>query len=125
MTSRVGSLHEESGSIAPLGIGLCLLSVATILGFGAAGSLYVHQQRLNTVAENVALAVASGSESAEVFLRRWPAQTELKGLIVVRAELVDGKTAEVRLCSEWVNPVQVLALPNLAKVCAEAKARAW
>lgn len=125
MTSCAGALDGERGSIAPLGIGLCLLSVATILGFGAAGSLYVHQQRLNTVAENVALSMASGSESAEAFLRRWPVQTELKGLIVVRAEVIDGKTAEVRLCSEWVNPVQVLSFPNVAKVCAEAKARAW
>jgi hypothetical protein len=48
---------NESGSLAPLGIGLAMLSLTLVLAILAAGSLYLTERRLTTVAESTAIAV--------------------------------------------------------------------
>ena len=79
------SEDSQQGSLAPLGIGLAILSLTAVLSILAAGSLYLTERRLTTVAESTAIAVlidAKGnlSQSLVPFARNWLEQQELRGL---------------------------------------------
>jgi hypothetical protein len=119
---RFGSINGDDGSTAPLAIGLALLSLAVILTTVVASSLFLFQKRLLTLAEATALFTASTGEPAQVFLSQ--VKGNKTGLVaVVKDQMIDGRTAEVRLCSEWVSPFAVIGLPLRQIVCAGAQSR--
>ena len=118
---RIG-INGENGSTAPLAIGLALLSLAVILTTVVASSLFLFQKRLLTLAESTALFAASTGEPAQVFLSQLRG-TKTGNVTVVKDQMTDGRTAEVRLCSQWVSPLATIGLPIAQIVCAEAQSR--
>jgi len=113
---------NERGSLAPLAIGLALLSLAAILTTVAASSLFLFQKRLLTLAEATALFAVSTGEPAQSFLTQL--KTSRFGQIAVaKDQIIDGKTVEVRLCAQWVSPFAVVGLPLTQIVCAEGRSR--
>lgn len=115
-------IKAERGSIAPLAIGLALLSLATILTTVAASSLFLHQKRLLTLAEAAALFASSTGEPAQNFISQLSA-TKLGSVSVAKEQTLDGFTIEVRLCSMWQSPFAVIGLPLSQMVCAEGRSR--
>lgn len=127
---RVSS-SDELGSMAPLGIGLSLLSLMTTLIILAAGSVYLSERRLTSVAESSALYALSRSDEilnqslpryAGEFLEMHP----LKGLqqvSLIGASSNDGLTVRVRLCSLWRPIFDVYILSDVGMICAEGLAR--
>jgi hypothetical protein len=115
-------MRAERGSVAPLAIGLALLSLAMILATVAASSLFLHQKRLLTLSESAALYAASTSEPVEAFLSQVN-HAKLEQVSIAKEQIVDGLTIEVRLCSIWKSPFAVVGLPLTQLVCAEARSR--
>lgn len=127
---RVSS-SDELGSMAPLGIGLSLLSLMTTLIILAAGSVYLSERRLTSVAESSALYALSRSDEisnqslpryAGEFLEMHP----LKGLqqvSLIEASSNDGLTVRVRLCSLWRPIFDVYIFSDVGMICAEGLAR--
>ena len=121
----------EHGSMAPLGIGLSLLSLMTTLVILAAGSLYLSERRLTSVAESTALYALAKSDSisspslpryAGEFLEMHP----LKGVhqvSLIEASSRDGFTVRVRLCSLWRPLFDSYMFPEVGKICSEGLAR--
>lgn len=118
-------MRDERGSIAPLAIGLLLMSLATIAVVVSATSLFVEHRRMQTLAESAALASASGPVSAAEFLANLPTRyaNSFSNLSLSREQNIDGSTIEVVLCADWLNPVATAFAANKNIVCAEAKAR--
>ena len=125
------SEDNQQGSLAPLGIGLAILSLTAVLSILGAGSLYLNERRLTTVAESTALAVlidAKGnlSQSLVPFARNWLEELELRGLYQVElmeASSVDQKTVRVRLCSSSRPIFPNYIFSEIGRVCSEALAR--
>ena len=115
-------MMEERGSIAPLGIGLALFSLAMILTTVAASSLFLYQKRLLTLAEASALYSASTAEPARNFIAQLKL-TKLGEVMIAKEQMIDGATIEVRLCSIWQSPFAIIGLPLSQMVCAEARSR--
>lgn len=121
----------QQGSLAPLGIGLAILSLTAVLSILGAGSLYLTERRLTTVAESTAIAVlidAKGnlSQSLVPFARNWLEQQELRGLHQVElmeASSGDQRTVRVRLCSRSRPIFQNYMFSEIGRVCSEALAR--
>jgi uncharacterized membrane protein len=67
-------MRDERGSIAPLAIGLLLMSLATVAVVVSATSLFVEHRRLQTLAESAAIASASRVMSVSEFLTNLPAK---------------------------------------------------
>jgi len=121
----------ETGSLAPLGIGLALLSLTTVLVILSAGSLFLSERRLTTVAESTALHVLAKSGArlgsglstyATDFLKSHPLEG-LNKVQLVQAISPDGKTVRIRLCSSW-DPLFVgYIFSETGRVCSEALAR--
>ena len=122
---------NEQGSLAPLGIGLALLSLTTVLAILASGSLYLTERRLTTVAESTAIAVlveAKGnlSQSLRPLARSWLEEQPLRGLYqveLIEASSVDQKTVRVRLCSSSRPILANYMFSEIGRVCSEALAR--
>lgn len=113
---------NENGSIAPLGIGLAILSLVAIFTTVAASSMFLYQKRLLTLAESTALFSASTGEAAQVFLSQ-VTNSKLNTITVAKEQIIDGQTVEVRLCAQWVSPFAVIGIPLTQIVCAEARSR--
>ena len=113
---------NERGSIAPLAIGLALLSLAAILTTVAISSLFLYQKRLLTLAEGAALFAVSTGEPAQGFLSQLT-NSKLGEISVAKEQVIDGKTVEVRLCANWVSPFTLVGLPLTQLICAEARSR--
>ena len=125
------SRSGEQGSMAPLGMGLALLSLTTTLVILAAGSFYLSERRLTSVAESTALYALSQSDVlsnqnlprfAGEFLEMHP----LKGLqqvSIIEATTQDGFTARVRLCSLWRPIFEVYIFSEVGMICSEGLAR--
>ncbi|MFM6940001.1 MAG: hypothetical protein ACKOUD_05240 [Rhodoluna sp.] len=96
------------------------LSLATILTFTSASSLYIFHRRLVSVAEFAALASASRGVSAGGFIRYSDA-TFTPPLWVIRDEIVDGATREVEVCGVWHSPIPIFV--SEAQICAQGLAR--
>lgn len=121
----------ERGSMAPLGIGLSVLSLMTTLVILAAGSIYLSERRLTAVAESTALYALSRSDSmsdqslpryAGEFLEMHP----LKGLhqvALLEARSPDGLTVRVRLCSLWRPIFDSYMFSEVGMICSEGLAR--
>jgi hypothetical protein len=132
LPTRVSAFRgREQGSLAPLGIGLAMVSLATVLAILAAGSLYLTERRLTGVAESAALSVlveADGDLSQDLsvlagsYLRKLP----LRGLhqvSLVEASSLDMKTVRIRLCSLWRPIFENYMFSEIGKVCSEGLAR--
>lgn len=127
---RVSSSGEQ-GSMAPLGIGLSLLSLLTTLVILAAGSLYLSERRLTSVAESSALyALAKSEVISNQSLPRYAGEFleihPLKGLqqvSLIEASSRDGITVRVRLCSLWRPIFDVYIFSDVGMICSEGLAR--
>jgi hypothetical protein len=117
----VKSCKSDLGSIAPLGIGFALISLATVLTLAAATSLFVFQRRLATLAESSAIAVASGSADIHDFLLF--SQQDFQNLQPVTLVEPDQKTTTVILCATWSPFVSTFAFVAQQQVCGKASAR--
>lgn len=123
-------VRSDSGSIAPLGLGLSVVSLLAILVTLSAGSLYLTERRLTAVAEFAALAVLQRSEGdfrlpLEPLTERFLSQHPLHGLNSVRlisAISEDGKSVRVRLCSSS-EPIFSYIFSEVGMVCSEGLAR--
>ncbi len=122
---------NESGSLAPLGIGLAMLSLTLVLAILAAGSLYLTERRLTTVAESTAIAVlidAKGNLAQPLapMASRWLATQPLRGLFQVELVEVtskDQRSVRVRLCSSSRPLFENYIFSEIGRVCSEALAR--
>ena len=122
---------SDRGSMAPLGIGLSLLSLMTTLVILAAGSLYLSERRLTSVAESSALyALAKSDVISNQSLPRYAGEFlemhPLKGLqqvSLIEASSRDGYTVRVRLCSLWRPIFDVYIFSDVGIICAEGLAR--
>lgn len=121
----------EQGSMAPLGIGLSLLSLTTTLVILAAGSVYLSERRLTSVAESTALYVLSRSDVlsnqslprlAGEFLEIHPL-SGLKQVTLIEASSQDGHTVRVRLCSLWRPIFELYIFSEIGMICSEGLAR--
>ena len=121
-SAKGATRKSDRGSIAPLAIGMALLSLAAILTTVAASSLFLHQKRLLTLAEATSLFAVSTSEPARTFLSQ-VTDSRLGSVTVAKEQIIDGQTIEVRLCSQWVSPFSMVGLPLTQIVCAEARSR--
>lgn len=125
--SRVG----DWGSMAPLGIGLSLLSLVTTLVILGAGSLYLSERRLTSVAESTALyALAKSDVISNQSLPRYAGEFlemhPLKGLdqvSLIEASSRDGLTVRVRLCSLWRPIFDSYIFSDVGMICSEGLAR--
>lgn len=114
---------REAGSIAPLGIGLAILSMCAILVFTSVSSLFVLQRRLTTLAEFAALSSARYGLSAADFLQESGANG-MTGLRVAKDDVIDRLTHEVSICGIWNPPLlTVFELPP-TEICGYGAARA-
>lgn len=120
MTGR-GS--TETGSMAPLGIGLFLLLLSLLLTFIAASSMFIFQKRLTNIAESAALFLAENDSSIETYLE----QMDISGFDSLKLRsnvLSDKKTVHVKACGVWASPsIGVLNLSQ-KEICSHASARA-
>jgi hypothetical protein len=130
-TQARGSDNNEQGSLAPLGIGVAMLSLTTVLAVLASASLYVTERRLTTVAESTAISVlidAKGnlSQSLSPLARRWLEQQPLRGLDqveLIEVSSIDQRTVRVRLCSSSKELFVNYIFSEIGRVCSEALAR--
>ena len=123
--------YSERGSMAPLGIGLSLLSLMTTLVILASGSLYLSERRLTSVAESTALyALAKSDLISNQSLPRYAGEFlemhPLKGLhqvSLIEASSRDGYTVRVRLCSIWRPLFDNYIFSDVGMICSEGFAR--
>ena len=122
---------NERGSLAPLGIGLAMLSLALVLAVLAAGSLYLTERRLTTVAESTAIAVlidAKGNLAQPLapIALSWLEAQRLRGLHQVElleVTSIDRRSVRVRLCSSSRPIFENYMFSDIGRVCSEALAR--
>jgi hypothetical protein len=122
---------SDRGSIAPLGIGLAMLSLFTVLVTASAGTLFLTQKRLTTLAEATALALATDNQiviegsllaQAEEFIAAVP-ESHLNKIQILNVSMQDALTFRVLLCVEWSNPLLSYSISDTGKVCSEGLAR--
>jgi hypothetical protein len=121
----------ELGSLAPLGIGLAMVSLAVVLTTLASGSLYLTERRLTGVAESTALAVlfsADGNllQDLTPLATGYLSELSLQGLYrvtVIEAASPDLQTVRIRLCSLWQPIFENYLFSDTGKVCSEGMAR--
>lgn len=125
------SYDNERGSLAPLGIGLAMLSLTLVLAILSSGSLYLTERRLTTVAESTAIAVlvdAKGNlvQSLAPMAYRWLQKQRLQGLYqveLVEVSSVDQRSVRVRLCSSSRPIFENYMFSEIGRVCSEGLAR--
>lgn len=132
MLTRVsGSSEGENGSLAPLGIGLAVISLSAVLAILASGSLYLTERRLTSVAESTALAVLADAQGnlnqpleplANSYLSQI-APPGIQDMVLVTASADDSKTVKIRICSKWLPIFGNYIFSDTGRVCSEAFAR--
>jgi hypothetical protein len=122
VTRRIIGFRHDSGSTAPLGIGLALISLAAILVFASASSMFLLQRRLTSLAEYAALSKARYDMPVSEFLREAGANS-IYGLRVAAERVADGVTAEVTICSTWKPPLPGVMVFPPVEVCGSGAAR--
>lgn len=113
---------SELGSIAPLGIGFAVISVALVFVILASSSLYIFQKRLKNYSEGVALYVATTGDSAHNYLLRVGAH-KFKDVRVSTVLLSDGLTEQATTCASWDFPILIWMSNGSRQICAQASAR--
>lgn len=108
-----------------------MLSLTLVLAILAAGSLYLTERRLTTVAESTAIAVlidAKGNLAQPLapMASRWIVKQPLRGLFQVELVEVtskDQRSVRVRLCSSSRPLFENYIFSEIGRVCSEALAR--
>jgi hypothetical protein len=122
--SNVRNVYSpDVGSVAPLGIGLALLSLSAMLAFTAASSIFLLQRRLITLSVFASLSGARYGLSAEVFLRE-SGPSGMTGLRVEADQVLDGVTRQVTICSRWQSPFPAFTKFLQPEICGSGAARA-
>lgn len=116
------TIGNESGSIAPLGIGLILFTTSLMLTIIGATSMFIFQKRLTNLAEEAVIIAASGVESAEYFATKFYSK-EFQELQVRRELLLDNVTTQVTVCGKWRAPIQILGMMESRQICSRALSR--
>jgi uncharacterized membrane protein len=134
---------DETGSTLLLTIFYGFLALVLVLLVVAATSLYLERKRLFTLADGAALAGAEAFELDSVTITpdgprpvlRSPDVTaavsdylalaphSFQGLVVERAETVDGRSATVQLSADWRPPMVSLLVPDGIRIDVTAVAR--
>ncbi len=122
MNQVVARVRNERGSIAPLAIGLSALTFTVLLVSLCAGSMFVLERRLMSLAEFAALSRAESGMSAEEFIQAGQPDG-FRNLEVANDSRADGITYEVVLCSSWSAPLPSIVGLEDRKVCAKGLAR--
>ena len=115
-------LINESGSIAPLGIGLFLFSLIFSLTTVSAVSMFIFQKRLTTLAESTAIFVAGGSGEAADFLNL-TGMPNFESLQLATNFTGDQATVMAKACAIWRAPVVTVGDFAKTNICAQAAAR--
>jgi hypothetical protein len=110
---------------------LAMLSLTLVLAILAAGSLYLTERRLTTVAESTALAVlidtkGNLAQPLGPMASRWLASQPLRGLLQVElmeVSSIDQRSVRVRLCSGSRPIFENYMFSEIGRVCSEALAR--
>ena len=134
MSRRWQRLGDETGSVAPLAIGLASVLLAATFTFVNAGSVLLFQQRENQQAEAMALATLEtltpdelAAAVADNFALERAANSFAAeaGIATYEVSTPDGLTVAAKVCSLFKAPIQVPLLGPFAPhtVCAYAKAR--
>jgi hypothetical protein len=113
---------NESGSMAPLGIGLFALSLTFVLAISAASSLFVFQKRLTNYAEMAAIYVLSQDAAVSDFQLRVGNQNLLE-LDLSQQILDDGVTVKITACAKWIAPVETYVSIPATRICSNASSR--
>jgi len=108
-----------------------MISLALVLAILTAGSLYLTERRLTTVAESTAIAVLIDAKEnlaqpLSPMASRWLASQPLRGLHQVQlmeVSSVDQRSVRVRLCSSSRPIFENYMFSEIGKVCSEALAR--
>lgn len=121
-------LKQEGGSIAPLGIGLIIFSMAMMLSIVSATSLFIFQKRLTNLAESAALHAVQTGETAAEFVRQ-VGEGNFQNLRISNSTLQDGLTTEVRACALWRSIFEngapaMFGDVGAVEICSHAAARA-
>lgn len=116
-------LSNDSGSMAPLGIGLFALSLTFILAISATSSLFVFQKRLTNYAEMAAIYVLSQNAAVSDFQLRVGNQNFLE-LDLSQQILDDGVTLKITACAKWIAPVTTYVSLPAKRICSNASSRA-
>lgn len=114
---------NESGSMAPLGIGLFALSLTFVLAISAASSLFVFQKRLTNYAEMAAIYVLSQDAAVSDFQLRAGDQN-LSELDLSQQLLDDAVTVKITACAKWIAPVATFVSIPARRICSNASSRA-
>lgn len=122
---------DETGSLAPLGIGLSLVSLSTVVAVLASGSLYLTERRLTSLAESTALAVLvaptpQSPKQLNSLAGKFIAKHSSPGLGVVQlveASVIDSRTIRVRLCNTSKPIFETYIFSDVGRVCSEGLAR--
>jgi hypothetical protein len=131
LTRVSASRASDQGSLAPLGIGLAMVSLAAVVAIVASGSLYITERRLTGVAESTALSVLMESgenlnQNLFSVASRYLSQLSLAGLnqvTLVEASSPDLRTVRIRLCSVWQPIFENYIFSEIGRVCSEGLAR--
>ena len=113
---------NDSGSMAPLGIGLFALSLAFVLAISAASSLFVFQKRLTNYAEMAAIYVVSKDATVSEFQIRAGSENFVD-LELVQQILDDGITVRISACARWITPVASYVSLPARQICSNASSR--
>ncbi len=132
-------LKQETGSVAPLGIGLAVIAVFAVLATVVSSSAFLFQRRLGSFVDATTIASAQ-----KLLAGRIHSQVEIRARVMqvaenlrpesdfaaidywlVAAEIADGQTLTTRFCSLWVSPLSVPLLRNEQTVCVDSAARSF
>lgn len=113
----------ETGSIAPLGLGLFLFSLIFSYTTLSATSMFIFQKRLTSVAESVALFVASGNGEGADFLNS-VGSLNFEDLKVANSLAPDQLTTIVKACANWRAPIVTVGEFSKRQICSTGSARA-
>jgi len=108
-----------------------MLSLTLVLAILAAGSLYLTERRLTTVAESTAIAVlidvqGNLAQRLAPIASRWLGSQPLRGLFqveLVEVSSIDQRSVRVRLCSNSKPIFENYMFSEIGRVCSEALAR--
>ena len=134
-------LKQETGSVAPLGIGLAVIAVFAVLATVVSSSAFLFQRRLGSFVDATTIASAqklfTGAErihsQVEIRARVMQLAATLRpesdfaqiDFWLVDAAIDDGQTLTTRFCSRWASPLTVPLLRNEQTVCVDSAARSF
>lgn len=116
-------IKAEGGSLAPLGIGLFVITLGLVLAIVSASSLFIFQKRLTNISESAALFAVATGEPVQNFLDLTDSAA-FKSLRMNAGYASDSATLRVQSCALWSAPIILLGQLNAIEVCSHAAARA-